>query len=378
MKFLKNSETDLDLLRKLCGEMINIECGKLRYKDGVEITTEGEVMFYDAGDTKYSIVHNSGNIYVPPQWPKSDMREFATALSELLESEFTSEHLNRFAAGKTLIHTTELIPLSAYRNIYIADAEEIPPEDGFTWVLRPMDNMVTNERTYKNSIESIASIIFDKYDVFDVEDGGVIDEPSYHNLRVYPQIQSLKDIKITDYKHTDYFNPFPLNPKAPLHNLNDVLIENVEFDPANVVSNNRAKGYACTGCNHPTFGQIYLQKLVGVDRGKCAIYCAHCIHEYLDASETNTLKISVSPGTIEEYMELMKIPDAHCDVYAECKNGITKVKLDRVHPGHRLFQIGAKYIVVDDTNFKKFIMGPRALEVAKLGKIVPGVVELVK
>ena len=57
MKFLKNGETNLVSLRKICGEIINIESGKTLYRNGELTSNNGNPLTYETSETKYNFYH---------------------------------------------------------------------------------------------------------------------------------------------------------------------------------------------------------------------------------------------------------------------------------------------------------------------------------
>ena len=380
MKFLKNGETNLVSLRKICGEIINIESGKTLYRNGELTSNDGKPLTYETSETKYKFYHTIGTIFIPSHWSHDEMIEFSKVLFELLEDEFPINHLRKKVATQTFSHTTAFVNMEPKRHYYLIDEmydnKRAIVDNGFTWNVKPLNKIPINGTDVSNAINAFASIVYDKFDVFDVEDGQVIVNPGLHNLRVYPYIHSEKHERISYFKHSKENFPFLdkwiKTKDESLSNFSaGVKFEFKDYPTGSIKRNSHTQWVRglpnCHNCGKLLYGLIYLKKA----HSKYETYCITCPHmEKMIESNTTPTHISRAPTSIQQFMEYLDIPKYMYDVYISAERDIMKIKIDnQVHPGQKIYQIG-DYIAIDDANFDKFIYSPRALTASKLGKII--------
>ena len=358
------------VLMKICGEMVNIEQGRREYTNGISCISNGAKNEYSTDTHTYTFYPTSGVIYVPC-WPSSQIKKWVVALTEIL-TQYPTQHLSK-ATAATLIHphTAHITRMSGKRSFVITNTQHhtIPDTRNFVWVIKPMYTMFECEITKNTVIHDFASIVYDKFDVWDITDGGVIIAPTMRHLRVATNTASLGKVIITHFKHTNYYCPFfhYYNVGCIIHREDLFELSEIPFPEKSVYnppSQIDKRLNLCNSCGNPTWDLTYL----GLVRTKYKAWCPACVHSNADVGE-NIKYITKSPNKLDDVMNAMNIPKYQQEIYrtmTKCES----IVIGRVTSGVQLYDLDNSLIAVNATEFKDFITTPRAVKLTEHGKLV--------
>jgi hypothetical protein len=315
-------------LNKLCGEMLNIELGRDCYIDGV-LCNEGDTFTRVINTHTYTFRPIKGEIYTPSEWSQKQNEEFARMIEDNLKN-FPIDHIgNITSSNDASIHTMVMTKLQPMRGFTVANKSTVQPHNYFMWVIKPMYMMLERDINVDTVVDDYASLVYDMYDLWNIDDCGKIINPTYDNLRIAGSILSHTAIKMTHFKHGLYqcrfFHLYKPDEIVERKDLTGITYKEFPTSIHKVIGGVGVYGDGgvgdgsvsagatitdrCTQCKNPTYDRVYLAKA----RTKFIVYCPNCIHD--SRWGINAHYTSMSPNTMETAMKEFGIPNHQQRVY---------------------------------------------------------------